>query len=161
MRIIAIIMLSALLLTGCFNQSLPAPGPDFPSNPAPEFQLEDLSGTQWKMEDLRGEMVILYFWTASCPTCIKKLPDLIELNEQLPGDVRLLLLNASDSKARVQELIGDSGLVGLLNAINVFRAYGVQYVPTMIFVDKDGMIRQTHIGPASNADILSTLDLIR
>jgi cytochrome oxidase Cu insertion factor (SCO1/SenC/PrrC family) len=48
-----------------------APAPDFaavqvqpyaPPKPAPPFSLPDLAGTQVRLEDLRGKVVMLFFW---------------------------------------------------------------------------------------------------
>lgn len=162
MRKIIILTVTALLLTGCFNLSAPAPelDPDFEPFPAPAFQLEDLSGNTWSLEELQEETVVLYFWTASCPTCVDKLPDLADLAQELPENSKLLLLNHNDSKGKIQELVADPDLVVLINSGRVFQDYGVRSVPTMVFIDGEGMVRAGYIGPVPNENILRIIEEI-
>lgn len=162
MRKIIILAVTALLLTGCFNQSVPAPelDPDFEPFPAPAFQLEDLSGDTWSLEELRGETVVLYFWTAGCSVCVNKLPDLADLVQEFPENSRLLLLNHSDSQRKIQELVADPDLVVLVNSSSAFQNYGVRSVPTMVFIDGEGMVRAGYIGPVPNENILRIIEEI-
>jgi len=152
----------AFILSSCVSQPVPVPDPvpssGEPQPPAPLFALEDLDGETWSLEELKGEIVVLYFWTGSCPYCLDKLPELSTLQAQLPKDVNLLLLNGGDSKARVQELVADyPNLTVLMKASNVFAPYGVRSVPTTIFIDRDGLFHQGYIGPMPNQSILDII----
>jgi peroxiredoxin Q/BCP len=35
-----------------------------PGSPAPPFELEDADGTTWRLSDLTGKKVVLYFYPA-------------------------------------------------------------------------------------------------
>jgi len=160
MRKLIAVILMAFILTGCVSQPVPVPDP--PSGetqpPAPLFTLEDLDGETWSLEELKGEVVVLYFWTGSCPYCLGKLPELSTLQEQLPKDINLLLLNGGDSKTRVQKLVADyPNLTVLMNASDVFAPCGVRSVPTTIFIDRDGLFDQGYIGPMPNQSILDII----
>jgi cytochrome oxidase Cu insertion factor (SCO1/SenC/PrrC family) len=63
-------VLGALLVTG-LALAARAASPDFgaldfqpyePPKPAPEFSLPDLAGHTWNLADLRGKVVLLFFW---------------------------------------------------------------------------------------------------
>ena len=35
--------------------------------PAPDFTLRDLNGVPTRLSDQRGQIILLYFWSAECP----------------------------------------------------------------------------------------------
>jgi len=165
-RFFVLLLAAVMILGGCVNNPVPAPGPstpgDDPMPPAPLFELEDLNGATWSLEALKGEVVVLYFWTGSCPTCLDKLPQLYELQAELPEDVNLLLLNGGDSEARVRDLISDyPNLTVLMKANPIFAAYGVRYVPTTIFIDREGNFNGGYVGPIPNEGILEIIEELR
>lgn len=64
-------LLGALALAGTVAASAAAAGPDFaalgiepyaPPRPAPAFSLPDLDGTPRSLAELRGKVVLLFFW---------------------------------------------------------------------------------------------------
>jgi thiol-disulfide isomerase/thioredoxin len=150
MRKLLLLLLVVVLAAGCAQGSL-----------APGFAYEDLSGEVWSLEELQGEVVVLYFWTGSCGVCVSKLPDLAVLQEQLPEDVHLLMLNANDSKGRIQNLIGDARLTVLMNAMDSFNDYAIAYVPTTVFIDKEGKVDQVHVGLLANENTLAIIENLR
>jgi peroxiredoxin len=154
MRKLLLLLLVILLAAGCVK----------PSNPeakAPGFSYEDLDGEMWSLEELRGDVVVLYFWTGSCGVCISKLPDMVVLQEQLPEDVSMLMLNANDSKAKINSLIGDAKLTVLMNTINSFNDYQIAFVPTTVFITKKGEIAHTQVGLMENKKILAIIEDLR
>lgn len=144
----------AVFLAGC------AATPDPNGNKAPYFELQDVKGEVWNLDDLKGEVVILYFWSASCSPCVAKLPDLSKLQTEIDDDVALLLINLSDSVQRINQ-VADSNLNILVNGSNVFSRYGIRYTPTFVFIDKDGYIQETRIGAMSNNEIQAKISELR
>jgi len=57
--------------------------------PATEFALQDLSGKTVKLSDFRGKPVLINFWATWCPSCVKEIPDLMELQKHRPDLVVL------------------------------------------------------------------------
>lgn len=157
------LVLIALALSACVPQSA-QPSKPVPPGPAaaPTFQLEDLRGEKWSLEDLRGEVTVLYFWMTGCPACIAKLPELAELQKNLPVDVNLLLINHGDAVKSVREKVGKfPGLNVLLDGQDVFSLYGIRSVPTTVFITKDGRISQGYIGLLPNKEILKIVSELR
>ena len=151
MRKSLIFLLVAVIAAGCVKAPQGAPG----------FVYEDLGGKSWSLEELRGEVVVLYFWIGNCSVCVRKIPDLALLQEQLPEDVHFLMLNASDSKGKIQNLIGDSNLTVLMKSNDSFNDYKIAYVPTTVFIDKDGKIDQIHVGALANKKVLEIIESLR
>ena len=162
MRKLLLLLLVVVLAAGCVNEpGIKEKKENVPDTYAPGFAYEDLGGELWSLEALRGNVAVLYFWTASCPVCVRKIPDLALLQEQLPEDVHLLMLNASDSAGKIQNLIGDSNLTVLVNTMDSFNDYEIAYVPTTVFIDKEGKVDQVHVGLLTNEKMLEIIENLR
>lgn len=44
------------------------------SGPAPEIDLQSLSGVEGNLDDLSGDLVFLNFWTSWCAPCVAEMP---------------------------------------------------------------------------------------
>ncbi|MTI95040.1 MAG: TlpA family protein disulfide reductase [Firmicutes bacterium] len=119
----------------------------------PEF----IDSADLDLRNLNGKH-ILYFWQASCPPCVDKLPELNELVTQLPEDVKLLLVNNRDSQSRMERVLaGYEHLTVYRNGNDIFQAYQIRYTPTYVFLDADGAEYHQHVGPIENSEILDLI----
>jgi peroxiredoxin len=50
---------------------------------APDITLQLIDGKKLKLSSLKGKPVLITFWATSCPGCIKEMPHLIELYDEL------------------------------------------------------------------------------
>jgi len=51
--------------------------------PAPSFTVSTLDGKRLSLEEQRGKVVILYFWSTSCGPCLASMPKLNQFNRQM------------------------------------------------------------------------------
>ncbi len=58
--------------------------------PAPDFTLPDLEGRRVRLRDLRGQVVVLNFWTTWCTACLGEIPALVALQTRWGDRIRIL-----------------------------------------------------------------------
>ena len=114
---------------------------------APDFSLQRLDGKgSLSLWSLRGHPVWLNFFASWCPPCQAEAHDLAMTAKQSPGlDVVGIDLTGSETLlANVDSFVQQYGILYpvLLDQNNsVANRYGVQAIPTSIFIDRQGVIR--------------------
>ena len=134
---------------------------------APEIELPTLQGGKIKLSTLRGHPVVVTFWGTWCPPCKEEFPELVALHEK-HRDVGLdvLAVNQFD-----QELgIGDVHAFVKAHSVRFTVAidklgktrqkYRLISLPTTVFIDSAGIIREVHSGPINRAKLASGLAMI-
>ena len=58
--------------------------------PASDFELSALDGRKVRLSDLRGQVVLLNFWTTWCTACVGEMPALIELQRRHADDLVII-----------------------------------------------------------------------
>ena len=75
----------------------------------PDFVAETLEGKQIQSKDLRGRVVVLYFWNTKCKPCIKQMPELQEQQmKHANSNVVFISLFSEDNGAVKRFLKGKS-----------------------------------------------------
>ena len=126
---------------------------------APAFASTDLSGKEISLADFRGRPVILNFWASYCTPCRRELP-LIQRTAASYPEVLVLLVDERDSSAAARAFLG-SASVGSRSAADtagvVGNRYGVQVLPTTVFIRKDGTVEGRYIGEMDGRVLASHL----
>ena len=107
------------------------------------------------LEQLKGKVVIIDFWTYSCINCQRTLPYLRDWNEKYK-DKGLVIVGVhapefefEKSEMNVAQAIKDFKLSYPIvqdNDFATWRAYDNRYWPAKYFIDKEGFIRHSHFG---------------
>jgi len=122
---------------------------------------EIISGGEWfnsdplTLEQLKGKVVVVDFWTYSCINCQRTLPYLRQWYEKYK-DKGLVVIGVHSPEFEfekdsdnVRQAISDFGLkypVVQDNNFSTWQAYDNHYWPAKYFIDKEGYIRYTHFG---------------
>lgn len=118
---------------------------------APNFELKDISGTSWKLDNLKGKIVILNFWASWCNDCkIEKKSIQAYLNKNSkPDDLVFITILYKDNPASVIEIIKKEGYTFpvLVDNGEISKIYGIKGVPETFLIDKNGILRHKIIGP--------------
>ena len=117
---------------------------------APPFEATLASGETIKLEELRGDGVILSFWSTWCPPCRRELPLLDSLAHERAADgLTIIAVNMGESAEEVRSYLGefDLGLPVALDKEGVLaRLYEVPVLPMSVFIDRSGVIQYRRIG---------------
>ena len=118
--------------------------------PVPDFVLEDLNGNIWQLSRLKGKVVIINFWSISCPVCRVEMPALEKLWKKLGKlDVQVLTIHVGHDKKDVIEFIREHDLsLPVLHDANksVARAWGVFTQPITFVLDTNGRVAYMAFG---------------
>ena len=111
-----------------------------------------LKGEKLNIGELRGRPVLVTFWATTCPGCLKEMPHLVELYEEL-GNAGFELIGVAmsyDPPNRVLELTTERQLpypIALDLDGALAAAFGnVMLTPTSFLIDPDGRIIKHKIG---------------
>jgi thiol-disulfide isomerase/thioredoxin len=118
--------------------------------PAPDFVLASRDGGKVRLADLKGDVVMINFWASWCGPCRQEMPLLAQLQAKYePLGFRLLGVNVEpDSQAALAWLKGTPVTFPILfdTANEVAGRFGVEGMPSTVFVDRVGNVRYVHQG---------------
>src|SRR3989338_4430623 len=112
---------------------------------AADFKLKDLKGNDVSLSAFRGKKVLLVFGATWCQYCVAEIPDLTAFYARHQDkDVKLLYVDIQESAAKVANFVQKHNIkytVLLDTDGEVARAYNVYGIPTIFFIDENGMIK--------------------
>ena len=127
---------------------------------APGFTLSTLEGQEISLGEMRGQPVVLCFWTTVCGSCLIQMPYLQEAFDQKGGEVRFIAIDIGEGEQTVAQFAHDKGInftIALDRDGAVSGTYNVRYRPTTFLVDGEGVIRHIKPGPFSSTEELIAL----
>lgn len=130
---------------------MPATAADLPNPKAPEFS----PSLQWlnvsrplTLQELRGKVVILDFWTYGCINCMHVIPDLKRLEAKYGGKLAVIGVHSPkfENEKNLDTLRSIVIRYDLAHPVvndtelTLWREYGIRAWPTLVLIDPDGGI---------------------
>ena len=130
--------------------------------PAPSMTLPLLSGDNLFITDLTGKIVMLDFWSSWCAPCIAEAATLADVYSDYSGrGVEFVGIAIWDESEAVLDHVARFAVPypnGHDDMGRIAIDYGVRGMPEKFFIDRDGMLIEKHVGPASEEALRSILD---
>jgi peroxiredoxin len=138
---------AALVTTFTSTFALATPAP---SALAPDFTLRSADGRNVRLDELRGQVVLVNFWATWCGPCREEMPRLNSLYEKYRKSGFVLLgVNIDDDPhtAIATALKLNVAFPVLLDTDKkVSKLYDLSTMPSTVVIDRDGKMRFQHRG---------------
>lgn len=128
------------------------------SGAAPDAAFEDFEGRLVRLDDWRGELLVVNFWASWCPPCVAEMRDTFQpFHEEFGDRVTVLGVDLQDERPAARDVVEDTGVTYALASDpdgSLFTAFGGFGMPTTVMIDSDGTVVHQHTG----ALVLSQLE---
>lgn len=129
---------------------------------APDFTLQDASGSTTKLSDYRGKAVLLNFWATWCGPCGIEIPWFTEFQQEFKsrGFEIIGVSMDEDGWKAVKPYIAEHKINYriLLGNDSVGQLYGgVDSLPTTFIIGRDGKVAYVHVGLAGKQQYQSEI----
>jgi peroxiredoxin len=154
--IAVLVVAAAVILLGRFRMAGLSVGQE-----APGFTLQDLDGNQVTLEELKGRVVMLNFWSAACPPCRDEMPGMQKVFDDLKEKgFTILAVNVNDHPETARDFLRQNGYTFpvVKDDGNVGALYEVAFIPKTFILDRDGVVRYVHDGLIQEAELLSMVE---
>lgn len=143
-----------------------------PVNRVPNFVLSDVTGSDWEFRYSSGRLVLLDFWSTTCQPCMRAVPGMKRLQANY-GNSGLEIVGIAcepdapfnqrakpvDEVARRKEMNYKVYLERDRHVGEVQRLFNVQWVPTLVLLDRQGNILWR--GGATDTDFARLEEIVR
>jgi len=129
--------------------------------PAPRFNAKTTAGEKFTSDSLKGQVVLLQFWTTWCPYCRREQPLVDSLDKEFRDQgLVVLAVDVNESKKTVKKYLEQnprSCRIVLTEDTNLAAMYAANSYPIYVIIDRDGNIVGTLHGAGGERRLRSLL----
>lgn len=128
---------------------------EYPVAPSLEGVTSWIHSVPLDLTTLKGSVIALAFFSYGCGNCQRFMPEMQKLYEKYAKEGFHLIGIHSPEYEREKQLVDVKAFlmknhltfpVAVDNELAIWNTYKNQYWPTLYLIDKNGMIRERHIG---------------
>lgn len=115
--------------------------------PAPPTQLIPYEGDTLDLSTLRGKPVVLNFWSSTCAPCVKEMPLLESVHQQLRDEVTFVGVDVYETPEQGRPMVELTGVTYQQTVDptgEVLPRYGGTQLPHTVVLDADGTVVALH-----------------
>ena len=134
-------------------------------NEAPNFAITDTEGNSFNLSDFENKkVVVLEFMNMGCGSCHNFEKNVLKSycnNTTMPEDVKVISITQTENedKDKLEERAEDKNWAYALGSEEMTDAFGADRSPSIVIIDKDGMITFSESGSMSKSELEDQINL--
>ena len=131
---------------------------------AQNFQLKDSHGNGFSLSDFRGKVVLLEFFASFCGPCKPQLMELKDIRATYPQEQLVMISISFDPSIDTDERLislsrnASASWTFAKDTAGISDKYEIMIGPTIILIDKAGIIRNVHEGLTKSKVLIPEID---
>ena len=110
-----------------------------------KFNIPDLEGKIFSIDDFKGKFVLINFWATWCAPCVRELPSLNNLHNEFKNNKNfaMIAINIGQNKSVVNKFIKEKAPIDFLVLLDEnieLSDWNVQAIPTTFLINDSGKI---------------------
>ena len=134
-------------------------------NEAPNFTITDTEGNSFNLSDFENEkVVVLEFMNMGCGSCHNFEKNVLKSycnNTTMPEDVKVISITQTEdeSEDKLNERAEDKNWAYALGSEQMTDAFGADRSPSIVIIDKDGIITFSESGAMTESELEEQINL--
>jgi peroxiredoxin len=128
-----------------------------------DFALPDLEGKIWKLQEHKGNVVMINFWATWCPPCRQETPDLVEVAKYYSGKgVDVAGISLDEDTDAVRRFVQEQQIPYpiLLPRRDSPVIADITAIPVTVLVDKQGRVAWKEVGTVRRQEVTRLIDAL-
>lgn len=118
---------------------------------APAYLGKNSQGDEVNLESLRGKITVISFWASWCPPCLKELPVLEKIQNQVGKDkLEVVAINYREPRKHFKKIKRKLSHLQLTLTHDrkgrISKQYGIKSLPHVLVIDKEGKVIYQNLG---------------
>ena len=136
-----------------------APALEVKNEPAPDLTFTLVDGTEHRLEDWRGKILVLNFWATWCPPCREEMPLLERLSEEYETKDLAVVAVSDEPAPEVERYLSENPFrfpVGYLSGSTFLDDLDAR--PVTFLIDRNGVVREVKLGSMEYEDLVRLVE---
>ena len=117
-----------------------------------------VGGAPIDLAALKGKPVLLDFWGVWCGPCVAALPKLADIHAKFADKGLVVIgLHTTQAEDQLEEFLGKTKVpypIAVDDQDQTTKAFGINNFPSIVLIDRDGVVRRARIGHASDLEAI-------